>query len=344
MVLKLKQLIIPVLFCTAVVVSSLGFTQAAQLNNRSITVGSSAPSAVTTHKFDFIIPSVSSLGSIEFEYCSNSPFVGAVCTAPGGFSASTVLLTAQTGETGFTIDPVSTANRIVVSRTAALSSAIPVSYTFSNITNQNMADQTVYVRISTFASMDGTGSRTDDGSVVYSTARGVSVTAFVPPYLTFCVGVVVALNCSSASGSQLSFGEFSTRQTKFLTSQFSVATNDANGYGTSINGTTMTSGNNIIPALNSPQNSSAGVGQFGMNLKANSNPAVGANPAGIGSAIISPNYNVTNQFYFGNEVVVSSPTSTEFNLMTTSYIVNINESQKPGVYSTTLTYIATAAF
>lgn len=317
---------------------------AAPLTSKSVTIGTSAPSASTNHTFRFTLASVSDVGSIEFEYCSNSPFVGTACTAPAGFSAASAALASQTGETGFVISPGSTANRIVLSRVPVATSAIPVRYSFNNVVNHDTPNSTVYVRVATFASADGTGPRTDEGAVAYSTASAIAVAGYVPPYITFCVGVTVALNCSSSSGVFLNFGELVTSQPRFLSSQFSVATNDPGGYATFVAGPTMTSGNNTIAALDPPGTSQAGISQFGINLKANSNPAVGAEPTGVGSGAIAAGYNTSNQFFFKNQVIAASPVSTEFNAFTVSYLVNVSSAQRPGVYSTTLTYIAVAAF
>lgn len=316
----------------------------APLTTKRVTIANSTGGATTAYQFDFTIASVSSVGSIEFEYCTNDPFVGLPCTAPTGFSATGATLDNQAGETGFSIDAASTVNRTVLSRVPAGTSAIPVNYTFGSVVNPSSTFETVYVRIATFASNDGTGPRTDEGAVAFSTARSVSVSGYVPPFLTFCVGVTVALNCSITSGSQLNFGEFSAIQPKFLSSQFSVATNDPGGYSTTVLGTTMTSGNNTIPALPVPQPSQPGTSQFGMNLRANSNPSVGADPTGVGTGAISAPFAVPNQFYYNTQVVAASPISSDFNAFTVSYIVNINSSQNPGIYSTTLTYVAVAAF
>lgn len=314
------------------------------LSTRSVTISSSIPQAVNTHKFGFTLANVSPVGSIEFEYCSNSPFIGTACMAPTDFSASSAVLASQTGETGFIIDPTSTANRIIISRVPLSTSAIPVEYSFNNITNQSTPNSTVYVRIATYATTDATGPRTDEGAVAFATTSALSVAGFVPPYLTFCVGVTVALNCSSSTGVLLNFGELRTNQASTVTSQFSVATNDPGGYMTFVAGPTMTSGNNTITALDPPAISKTGNSQFGMNLRANSSPSVGAEPTGVGTGGIAAGYGTPNQFFFRNQVIASSPISTDFNAFTVSYLVNVNNGQRPGVYSTTLTYIATAAF
>lgn len=336
-----------VLVATLLVVSPLiwhDISLANPLSSRSVTIASSAPSVVTSHQFKFNIDTVNNIGSIVFRYCDNSPEFDMSCSAPPGLSVSSAVLSSQTGETGFSIDPTTTSNRLVISRPAGLTSTIPASYTFTNVTNQNVPYSTVYVRVSTHASSDGTGPRIDSGAVAFATVGAISVSGYVPPYLTFCVGVVVALNCSNATGTSLNFGELSETQPRFLTSQFSVATNDPGGYSTTLAGTTMTSGNNTISPPAFPQGSNPGTSQFGMNLRANSNPPVGANPAGVGTGSISPNFATPNQFYFNNQVIVSSAVPSDFNLFTASYIVNISDAQSPGVYSTTLTYIASAAF
>lgn len=346
--MRIVQLVIGHLFVAMFLVASqllvLNQAIANPLPSRSVDIGTSAPSAVTSHKYNFTLETATSIGSIEFEYCTNSPEVGSFCNTPPGLNVAGAILSAQSGETGFSVDPSTTGNRLVIGRPAGITSPVPVSYTFNNVTNHSAPYYTVFVRVATFASSDGTGPRTDSGAVAFATTSGISVSGYVPPYLTFCVGVVVALNCSNATGTSLDFGELSKTQPRFLTSQFSVATNDPGGYSTTLAGTTMTSGNNIINGLVVPQNNQPGTSQFGLNLRANSNPAVGANPTGVGVGVVSANYSIPNQFYFNNQVIASSTMSTNFNLFTASYLVNVSDSQKPGVYSTTLTYIASAAF
>ncbi len=124
-----------------------------------------------------------------------------------------------------------------------------------------------------------------------------------------------------------------------------VFTNDETGYVLSVHGTTLTSGNNIIPNLSAPTSSQPGKSQFGMNLVSNSVPLVGSNPQGSGSGLPSAGYNINNRYKFtSGDRVAESTLPTEPNLYAVSYIANTNPDQAPGVYSTTLTYIATATF
>ncbi len=318
-------------------------SKAFQMTNRSVAIGSSNVSANTTHNFSFDYPSVNTIGSLEFEYCTNSPLVGSPCVPPVGLNVSSANLVSQTGETGFAIDPATTANKIVVSRLPGLTSVGPAQYNFANIINPSSAE-TVFVRVSSFSGVGALGPRVDDGTVAFATVNQVSVNGFVPPYLTFCVGVTVAGDCSSANGDFVGFGELSKTGPRFLTSQYAGATNDPTGYSTSVYGITMSSGTNAITALNSPTTSIPGVSQFGMNLRTNSSPNVGLDPSGAGSSAIEPDYNQPNMFTFKNQIISKANISTDFNVFTVSYLVNVSNSQPAGIYNTTLTYIATASF
>jgi len=333
------------LIAAAPLILVVKFVQADSLISRSVTIGSSMAGANTFHRYDFTLPTAGTLGSIELEYCSNTPFVGTACTAPTGLDMTGATLAAQSGATGFSIDSSSNANRIVLTRTPSANLALQtVSYQLNNAINNTDTNSTVYVRLSTFATNDATGARTDEGAVAFSTAPGVTVAGYVPPYLTFCTGLTVALDCSSSNGDFINLGELSSKSPKVATSQYSGATNDPGGFSTTLAGTTMTSGNNIIPALGAIDGSQPGSSQFGINLRANSNPSVGKARAGIGTSVATSGYNTQNQFKFANQVISNSVKSTDFNRFTVSYMVNISTNQPAGVYASTLTYIAVAAF
>jgi hypothetical protein len=319
---------------------------AGELTNRKVVVSTSVPAIISAHTFSFTITTASSVGSMMFEYCVNSPFIGVPCIAPAGFDVQSAAISSQTGETGFSVDGVNTtANKLVITRAPAVTSPQPVQYVISNVTNPSTAAQTVFVRMATYASVDATGAITDNGTVVFSTSGQLSATAFVPPYLTFCVGVIVAVDCISTSGNLADFGEFKSTQTKSVTSQMSVATNDPGGDAVTLVGTSMTSGSTVIPASTIPTSSTIGAGQFGMNLRINPTLGVGMEPAGAGTTVPSANYGVQNKFTFNSgDVIASSPISTDFTLLTCTFIVNIPAGQAPGQYATTASFIASAAF
>lgn len=323
-----------------------GVGQAAELGNRSVAISTAIPSAQANQIFTFSIPSAAVLGSIKFEQCDNSPFIGAPCSAPVGLSLSSATLSSQTTNTGFTIDIInSSINSIVLTRIPGAATLGVSTYAFSGITNSSTPNQTIYVRLSTYASVDATGPANEKGAVAYAILGGFSVGAFVPPFLIFCAAVTVSLNCGSTTGSLIAFGELSTTSANTATSQFSGATNDPAGYSVIVSGQTMTAGNQIIPPLSSNAASSIGTSQFGLNLRQNTVPSVGADQSGSGTAVANANYNTPNVFRFVNgEQLVNSAISTDYNLHTVSYLVNISTAQQPGYYATTLTYIATAAF
>jgi hypothetical protein len=137
-----------------------------------------------------------------------------------------------------------------------------------------------------------------------------------------------------------------------------ASTNATSGYAITVNGPTLTSGANTIPAMGSATTGAHGVGQFGMNLKLNttatSTIAVGAEVAPIangtdlkGQALTGYNTVDTFKFASGDSIANSAdggagPTNAQ--IYTASYIVNVTGSQTAGTYTTTLTYICTPTF
>lgn len=338
--------VIVVLFLTVLTIQPL-FVQAADLVNRSIQLGSSFASDNTTHEYDFTTVTPGIVGSIQFQYCSNSPLFSEPCTAPAGLNVMSAGVLSESGITGFSVSGASTPTNLIITRTPQAESPTSSSYVFDNIINPSSPNEVVYVRISVFDNENGTGNLVDSGATVFVTEERFNVDAYVPPYLTFCVGVTVALDCSEASGFLADFGEFSPDTPTTVTSQMSVATNDPNGYNLFVNGQTLLSGSNIIPALSTQTASQPGTSQFGINLRNNTNPSVGSNPQDGSVANGSPasNYNSPNQFrYVDGERVAGSPQSTGFNRYTTSYMVNVASEQAPGVYASTFTYTAIATF
>lgn len=319
---------------------------AQQLTSRSITVSNATPSTAVTHDFKFTYVSTSSVGSIAFEYCDNSPLPDQPCNAPPGLDLTSATLSSQSGNIGFAIDAINTTpNRLVLSRVPLASIATPSEYVFTGFSNPSTASQTQFIRLGTYSTADASGPFTDNGSVAYATINPFLIGAFVAPYLSFCVGITVASNCSSASGNSIDLGDLSTSHANTGQSQFATGTNDTNGFNVYALGNTMTSGNNTIPAISSPSRSVAGTSQFGINLRGNSSPSVGQEPSGGGSGGPTASYDIQNFFMFKDgDAIASSTLPTDFNRMTVSYLVNVNANQDPGIYSTTVTYVAVVQF
>jgi len=329
----------------AVLVSMLP-ASAEQMQNRSIIISSAEPSAIVRNDYLFDIESTAAIASVSFEYCTNSPLLAVSCAAPAGLNVLGAALTNQTGNTGFSINPATTSNRLVVSRSLAPASSATSSYRFTGITNPSASNQTVYVRVTTHASSNATGPYVDEGSVAFSTAiSGFGVGAFVPPRLTFCVALVVAPNCSTVGTVLADFGELSESRTATATNQFAVATNDFSGYNVFFDGSTLAAGNSVVNPMTSLAASSTGTSQFGLNLRSNSSPSVGANVSGNGTGRVAGDYNTPNRFIFGKgDLIARSTLASDFNRYTASFIVNVPEDQPAGVYATTVTYSAVASF
>lgn len=362
----------------AIVVQALPLqtASAAQIVNRKLTleavgaVGGSTPGGVVNHFFEFTIPGGSDVGSMKFEYCTTAAnsVASPTCVGPTGLDTSTTTLSAQNGAVGFTNLTHTSANELYISRVAAASIAAnqTASYRLSGVTNPTN-EETFFVRISTYASTDATGSPIDSGTVTAATAEQIDLTGTMPESLVFCTGETVSLNvsnvpdCSTATPGDISFNKlFSPTDTAIATSQMAASTNAGAGYAVTVNGPTMTSGSNTITAVGTADTSRKGVSQFGMNLKANTAAASSSFPGA--SAEVAPAANATNYRgqaaigydtadtfkYTSGEVVANSynggPGGTDAQIFTASYIVNVPGSQPAGTYTTTLTYICTPTF
>lgn len=347
---------------------------AAQITNRTLTLigvgttGGSMPGGVVNHKFDFTLPTTGTgVGSIRFEYCTVAQLDA--CVAPTGMDASTAVYGPESGFTGFGVTS-RTANSVVINRTTTGNPpATPVSFQLNSVKNTTDVNTTFFVRISTYASLDGSGSPIDTGSVAASTANQIQLSGIMPESLIFCTGQTITANnsvpdCSTATSGVIAFNQlFSPGDTATASSQMAASTNAGSGYVITVNGPTLTSGSNSIPAMAPLVTDAAiaptrGTSQFGMNLATNTTATsavpVGAaiTPASDGvdlRAQAAANYATADRFKFtdGDAIAASNnggagPTNGQ--IYTVSYIVNVAGNLIAGTYSTTLTYICTATF
>lgn len=340
---------------------------AAQITVRSLTLqagvtdAGSKPGGSVNHFFTFTIPSTNSVGTIEFLYCT---LAAGTCTTPTGLVTTSATYGVEAGATGFTLDN-STNGAPFIHRTASsITASTVVSYHLNAITNPTTANQSFYVRISTYAATTPTGGAIDTGTVAASTATQIVLTGTMPESLIFCAGATISTtsgipDCSTATAGTISFNQlFSPADTATATSQMAASTNANSGYNITVNGTTLTSGSNTILAMGSATTGAKGYAQFGMNLKLNttatSTVAIGAEVAAAangttlrGEALAG--YNTVDNFKFvsGDSVADSAnggagPTNAQ--IYTVSYIVNVPGGQPVGTYTTTLTYVCTATF
>jgi hypothetical protein len=316
-----------------------------RLGARSVQLSESRASSTATYNLSFTGQSGGTVGSIRAQFCANDPLIGTSCTPPAGFDVSGAALASQTGMTGFTIDPVdTTTNTLVLTRVPGAAPAGNSAYTLTGVTNPS-TEGSYYIRLETFASIDASGGNVDYGGLAFAIGNALNVSTYVPPYLLFCAGTTLQpYDCSTASGDYIDFGEFSASKTSTGQTKMLVATN-ADGYTIRVMGTTLTSGNNEIPALATNDVSRTGISQFGLNLRANATPQTGSNVQGAGSGVVASNYNTTDFYRFNSgEIVASSPVADDYRLYTASYVVNISKQQPPGVYISTITYVGLANF
>jgi hypothetical protein len=360
-----------------------GKASAAQITVRNLTLqagadpilnGGSRASAVVNHFFSFTLPTAGSVGSILFQYCT---LAAGTCNTPTGLSTTSATLGSENGATGFSM--VNTTNGApYLTRTAAgVGATTAVTYRLDGITNPSGAscglpspatpNCTFFVRISSYASIDTTGSLTDSGTVTASTATQITLTGTMPESLVFCTGGTVGTtagvpDCATATSGAVAFNQlFSPTDTATATSQMAASTNAGQGYVITINGPTLTSGSNTITPMTTLAAGDLGVhgiSQFGTNLKANttttSNPAVGTE---VAPTVNGLNYRGQSKLGYASvdhfRFVTADPVAASDNggaggsdaqIFTNSYIVNVPGSQPAGTYTTTLTYICTPTF
>lgn len=334
-----------------------------RFNDRSLYINNSLPGATTSYKVSFTYNNDSvyttTVGSIDLLFCYDpipsepitpqNPVDHHPCVAPAGLDVSHAVLTDQTGETGFSILSES-GNHIVLTRTPGVANETPSTYTFSNIKNPTDTTHSFAIRMSDYPSTDASGVLINLGSVESQVTNSIEIDTQVPPVLTFCVAGQVNRDCSQTNSSNnVDLGDLFPETTAAVTSQMAVATNAHSGYVITANGPPMEAGTHVIPALTTPTISAAGNNQFGINLRANTEPEpIGTDiDQGTGTpyAFIMPNYDTPNRYMYKDGDIVAESTGVDLGtIFTVTYIINNAPDLHPAVYSTTITYICSGRF
>lgn len=318
-----------------------------RLQDRSLLMYSSRPGATTSYKVSFGYLSPAVVGSIDLLFC-NDPIPYMPCVTPTGLDVSGAVLSNQTGETGFTVLSKTT-NHIVLTRlpTAPLSIGLS-SYVLGNIDNPTDETQPFSIRLRTHSSTDATGAQVDVGSVRGQvTNEGIEIQTQVPPQLIFCFARQVDNGCIGTDDTYYTdMGQLSSDSTLTAQSQMAVGTNASGGFVITANGTALAAGTNVIDGLENPTVSQKGKNQFGINLVANNEPNVGEDPEGIfANAVPAADYSQPNKYKFiSGDTIAYSPNVSLMKKFTVSYIVNSSDDLRAGVYTTTITYIASGQF
>ena len=137
---------------------------AAQITTRNLTLvangstGGSKPGGTVNHLFAFTLPAGSSVGSIQFKYCTTAADTGVLtCTMPTGVVTTSATLNSQSGAMGFTMVNTTNGAPYLTRSAATISSNTAVTYQLNTITNPTSTNgETFFVRIATFASNNAT--------------------------------------------------------------------------------------------------------------------------------------------------------------------------------------------
>ena len=318
-----------------------------RFENRSLFMNSVVPGATTSYKLSLDYMTLEPVGSLDMQFCM-SPIPYDPCEKPEGLDIAQLVLASQTGEIGFTAHVLSDTH-VLLSRTPTMiaGAGSKSTYTFNNVVNPTDITEAFSIRLKSFSSSDGTGPMIDFGSVRGDVGDGISITTQVPPMLIFCAAEEVDENCLSTNENYYSdMGSLSEDGTLTAQSQFAVGTNASAGYTVTANGNPLTAGTNVIDGIASPTESLVGRNQFGINLVANNDLNVGHDPEGIWTnATPTADYGQPNVFkYVSGDIIASSPNVSLIKKFTVSYIANVSPSLRAGVYTTTITYIASGRF
>jgi hypothetical protein len=162
-----------------------------------------------------------------------------------------------------------------------------------------------------------------------------------------CWGFNVAPTISfSISSNSISLGTLTTASTGSGSHTLSVATNAGSGFAITYNGATLTSGLSTIPVYSGGA-SSPGTAGFGINLRNNATPNVGADvTTNSGTCGYHTDYDDVDAYRFvaGTTTTVTSVSAPADCVYTASYVANISSVTPAGSYSTAITYILTGTF
>ena len=221
------QLIVIVFIFSLILTIFYGSSLALGIENRYVFMSNNSPSSRNvTYQIGFSFSNNQTLGSVVVESCSNSPLIDINCEAPDGFSWTESFIYDQSGVEGFSISNTTSGNRLVLalSNPVAINQGVNQQFTLNGIINPS-SPGSLYFRILTYESLDGTGPITNSGGVAAQINDYLVISTEVPPMLYFCIGISISgFDCASTTGSYIDFGELSSSSPSVSSSQFVVVT------------------------------------------------------------------------------------------------------------------------
>ena len=334
------------------------------ITNRSIMMSSSQTGATNVaYQVNFTtVTNNQNVGSVVVKFCSNTPILGDSCSAPTDFNInkSTLSLNNITGNiSGLSIDTTnSTDNIVVLTRTNAPVANGPVSFTLGNgttngITNPSLS-ATFYARIMTFGSTNGSGDELnnslDAGGIALSTANQLNVTAKVQEAIFFCV--YTQATCQDGGQSVIlgdDNGVLSSNTTTYTdTAKFDIASNAVSGVSIRLQGDTLKSGVfSISPygAACDADSNATGTEQFGLRIETEGPGTAATAPydCDAGEHGFDDSTSTGVPSLFGQQIAATAG-ATDTSTSQIEFAAKSANTSEAGIYTTTLTLIATATY
>lgn len=341
----IKKIISSVLMFALIVVSSGILTpfvaNAASITSFTDTVTDLTASAVANHNIVFTTPTGVASGQTIILTFNNSTSINASLDYTDiDVKDDGVNVTLAATPSGATWGAVRTSGTVITltnGTTAVAAGSVITILIGTNATNQSTGVRQITNGSAGTTILSISGTFTDTGSLAMPIVSNgvVSVSGTVNPTISFAL-----------SSNTISLGTLTTGSATTGSHTISAATNAPGGYAVTYNGPTLTSGLNTIPVYTAGS-STPGTAGFGINLKANTTPSVGANPTtNSGTCGVATNYNTSNTYAFvaSTPTAITAVTAPADCVFTASYVANISSTTPAGSYSAAITYVNTGTF
>lgn len=356
------------------------FASAAQLNERSIELSSSAATA-TAVEYTVNFTAIGTAGSMILDFCSNSPLIGAPCTAPTGFAVTSAAATDATSVTDLDANTLAVVDPIAAGAYTLKVTGI----------NNPTASGPLYARIVTYIGTDAAtayqdaetlGSGTlDSGGAAISITDKIAVSGAVLESMTFCVagptelvpgsgdytpttigngctgtlpaptlklgkktGNVVALDASEVSTGSL-YSQISTNAASGATVNLKSSTAGCGGLLRAGSGVGSPTNCDIAPAQ--ATNITAGQAKFGARFSPGTANLIGL--GGYNATTYALNYNATDQSTgvtstYGDPLFSTNSLPVSNENLELIFGASVAPNTPAGLYAAELSLIATGKF
>ncbi len=320
---------------------------AAAISSISDTMSSQTISATSTHTMRFVTPTGAGdntdtiILTFPSDYNFTGKVIGSVSFTHGASTGleSTETLAASASASAWGAVFSGTQNRILTltaptdgvgSAVVAANDKIIITYTGTSAVNPTTPGSYTMTVSGTFG---------DAGDITNNilTNSQVAVTATVPQSLTFSISAnSIAFGTLNSAAARFASSTGAGQATEVAAHTVIVGTNAGNGYTMTVNGNTLTSGANTVTAIGGSNTaSSIGTEQFGLRLTS----------SGGTGAVTAPYAAAGFAFTAGSATQVASASGASANTTySPRYISNISANTEAGVYTATLSYVATANF